>query len=263
MNQPELTLQQVADLLWQAASQCEPIAPVRTGVLSGSIDLAYRVQDLNTERSLREGHRLVGRKIGLTAKSVQQQLGVSQPDYGMLFADMALVDSEEIHSGRLIQPKVEGEIAFVLGRDLDGDPLMITDVMAAIDYALPAIEIVDSRIQNWDIGIEDTVADNASSGLFMLGTDPHRLAGLDLRLAGMVMNRRGEPVATGAGVACLGHPLIAALWLARKMVEVGRPLQTGDIILSGALGPMVSVMAGDDIELNVSGLGSVRCYFAE
>ena len=203
------------------------------------------------------------RKIGLTSLAVQKQLGVDQPDYGMLFADMAVPDGWDVAHGRLIQPKVEAEIAFVLGRDLDSEHLTIADILRAVEFALPAIEIVDSRIADWKIGILDTIADNASSGLYVLGGSPRKLDGLDLRMAGMVMEHAGEPVSVGIGAACLGDPLSATLWLARTMAKVGRPLKAGDTVLSGALGPMVTVKWGGVYEARVNGLGSVRAAFAK
>jgi 2-keto-4-pentenoate hydratase len=205
---------------------------------------------------------LSGRKIGLTSAAVQKQMGVDQPDFGMLFADMAVADGEEIAPSRLYQPRVEGEIAFFLGRDLTGEAITLAEVMAAIDYAVAAIEVVGSRIADWNIGILDTIADNASSGLYVLGATPVRLGAFDARLCGMVIEQRGEPVSVGAGAACLGHPLSAVLWLARKMVAVGRPLRAGDLVLSGALGPMVAARPGEVYELRISGLGSVRAAFA-
>jgi 2-keto-4-pentenoate hydratase len=194
---------------------------------------------------------------------VQKQLGVDQPDYGMLFDDMAVPDGWEVAAGRLIQPKVEAEVAFVLGRDLSEERITVADVLRAVDFALPAIEIVDSRIADWKIGIFDTVADNASSGLYVLGGMPKKLDGLDLRLCGMVMESAGEPVSVGAGAACLGHPLSAVLWLAKTTAKAGRPLLAGDTILSGALGPMVAAKGGDVFEARIEGLGSVRAAFAK
>ena len=255
-------IQAVAARLRQAAETGKAIPPIRDELQSGGIDAAYAVQQANTEHYLAQGRRLVGRKIGLTSKSVQKQLGVDSPDFGMLFADMAVADGEEVPLGKVLQPKAEAEVAFVLERDLTQEQVMLTDLVSAVAYALPAVEIVGSRIENWNIKLLDTVADNASSGLFVLGAEPRKLDGLDLRLCGMVMERRGEPVSVGAGAACLGHPLNAALWLARTMVSVGRPLKAGDIIMSGALGPMVPATAGDVLETRVNGLGSVRAVFA-
>jgi 2-keto-4-pentenoate hydratase len=192
---------------------------------------------------------------------VQKQLGVDQPDYGMLYADMAMYDGEELSMSKVMQPKVEAEVALVLERDLDRPGIGSAELISAVAYALPAIEIVGSRIEKWNIKIQDTIADNASSGMFVLGNEPKKLDGLDLRLCGMVMEKRGDQVSVGAGAACLGHPLNAALWLARTMVEVGAPLKAGDIIMSGALGPMVAVAAGDVVDVRISGLGSVRAAF--
>jgi 2-keto-4-pentenoate hydratase len=241
----------------------EPCPPVRDHLPAGDVDAAYAVQETNTLHWVKQGRRIVGRKIGLTAVAVQRQLGVDQPDYGILFADMAVGDSEEVAVGRVLQPRVEAEIAFILEHDLPHEMPTVVDMVRAIAYALPAIEIVGSRITGWDIKGVDTIADNASSGLFVLGGPPRRLDGLDLRQCGMVMERRGDPVSVGAGAACLGHPLNAAVWLAGKMASVGRPLQAGDVIMSGALGPMVAVKPGDVLEARISGLGSVRAAFAK
>lgn len=254
---------QVADQLRRADAARQPVAPVREALQAGGIASAYAAQEINTERKLGEGRRLVGRKIGLTSLAVQRQLGVDQPDYGMLFDDMAVLDGWEVAADRLIQPKVEAEIAFVLGRDLTDERLTIVDVLRAVEFALPAIEIVDSRIADWKIGILDTIADNASSGLYVLGASPKKLEGLDLRLAGMAMEHAGEPVSVGAGAACLGDPLSATLWLARTMAKAGRPLRAGDTVLSGALGPMVTVRRGGVYEARIEGLGSVRAAFAK
>lgn len=253
---------QIADKLMEAHRLRRPCAPVRDLLPEQDIAAAYAAQEINTQRRLAAGRRLVGRKIGLTSLAVQKQLGVDQPDYGMLFDDMAVPDGFELAPGTLIQPKVEAEVAFVLGRDLTDERLTIADILRAIDFALPAIEIVNSRIAEWKIGILDTIADNASSGLYVLGASPKKLDGLDLRQCGMVMERAGEPVSVGAGAACLGHPLSAVLWLAKTMARAGRPLQAGDTVLSGALGPMVTVAGGEVLEARISGLGSVRAAFA-
>ena len=257
------TIKQVAESLFQAERAGKAIAPISALLPERDIDAAYRVQEVNTKRALAAGRRLVGRKIGLTAVAVQKQLGVDQPDFGMLFADMALADGEEVRRGRLIQPKVEAEVAFVLGRDLDEEQPTIADVIRAVDFCIPAIEIVDSRIADWKIKLVDTVADNASAGLFTLGCEPRLLRKLDLRQCGMVIESKGEPISVGAGAACLGNPVVAALWLARTMARVGRPLKAGDIVMSGALGPMTPVAWGDVVEARISGLGSVRAAFAE
>lgn len=253
---------EAANLLHNARLSGLPCAPVRDLLPAGDVQAAYAVQNYNTERALADGRRLVGRKIGLTALAVQKQLGVDQPDYGMLFADMARGDGEEIKLSDTIQPKVEAEIAFIFGRDLVDEQLTMADMFRAIEYAVPAVEIVDSRIASWDIKIVDTIADNASSGLYVLGSRPVLLKDFDPCLCGMVTEKAGEPVSVGAGAACMGSPLNAALWLARVMAKVGQPLRAGDTILSGALGPMVPVVAGDVFDVRIEGLGTVRAAFA-
>jgi len=254
-------IQQAADLLHQAAQSGQPIDPVRGMLPENDLQAAYAVQQINTDRALKQGRRLTGRKIGLTSPAVQKQLGVDQPDFGMLFADMAVNDGEEIAWSRLMQAKCEAEIALVLEQDLGGEDIVMSDLLRATAYVLPAIEVVGSRVRNWDIRITDTIADNASSGLYVLGNRPVKLDSVDLRLAGMVMERGGEPVSTGVGAACLGHPLNAALWLARTLVNVGMPLRAGDVVLTGALGPMVAVAPGDVFEARINGVGSVRAAF--
>lgn len=238
-----------------------PLPPLRLSLPAATIDDAYAIQAINTEHWVAHGRIRVGVKIGLTAKVVQTQLGVDQPDFGTLFADMAVPDGDTVAVGRLLQPKVEAEVAFVLARAIDVRRLTTAELIGAVAYALPAIEIVDSRIADWNIGIIDTIADNASSGLFVLGSSPMPLADLNLRLCGMVLEKNGEPVSFGAGAACLGNPLHALGWLAAKMAAVGAPLGAGDIVLAGALGPMVAVAPGDHVEARIDGLGSVRVRF--
>lgn len=252
-----------ADRLYEAAASGTPTAPIRDLLAEGDVAAAYAVQEINTKRAIAAGRRLVGRKIGLTSLAVQKQLGVGQPDYGMLFADMARPEALDVSLADVLQPKVEAEIAFVLGRDLDGEQLTVADLFRAIEWAVPAIEIVGSRVANWDIRITDTIADNASSGLYVLGSRPVRLADFDMRACGMVMEKAGEPVSVGAGAACLGSPLNATLWLAQVMAKAGYPMRAGDTVLSGALGPMVAVQPGDVFDVRIEGLGSVRAAFSK
>ncbi|MEU7986743.1 fumarylacetoacetate hydrolase family protein [Streptosporangium canum] len=255
-------LVEAADRLLEAARTGRPCPPVRETLPGRTAETGYAVQEINTRRALHDGRRLVGRKIGLTSQAVQRQLGVDQPDFGMLFADMAFLDGLPIPTGRFLQPRAEAEIALVLKSDLVGGPFTVAEVIRAVDFALPAIEIVDSRIAGWDITLVDTIADNASSGAFVLGNTPVPLTGLDLRLAGMTMNRRGQEVSTGAGAACMGHPLNAAVWLANALGGRDFPLRAGDIVLTGALGPVVAVEPGDVFEVAIDGLGSVRAVFS-
>ncbi|WP_312874959.1 2-keto-4-pentenoate hydratase [Actinomadura litoris] len=250
-----------AERLLAARASGVPCAPVRD--LITTADEAYAVQDRLTEHALAGGRRLTGRKIGLTSAAVQAQLGVDSPDFGMLFADMAVPDGAEIPPGAVLQPRAEAEIALVLDADLTHERHTVADLLRATAFALPAIEVVGSRIADWDITLVDTVADNASSGLYVLGTRPVPLRDLDLRLCGMVLERRGEQLSTGTGAACLGNPLNAALWLADTLVRVGRPLRAGDTVLTGALGPVVAAAPGDVFEARVEGLGDVRAAFAK
>lgn len=257
-------VESVALRLRQAELLQTAITPIRSelGGESADVDVAYAVQEINTQRALSEGRRLVGRKIGLTSKVVQTQLGVDQPDFGMLFADMAYGDGEAIPAGLLIQPKVEAEIALIINQDLTQKEHTYADIIRATEYALPAIEVVDSRIENWKISLIDTVADNASSAAYVLGSRPVKLAQLDLVNCKMTMTRGNEVVSQGVGKACLSNPLNAAVWLADEMVRRGRPLLAGDIILTGALGPMVVANPGDEFHVEIEGFGSVTAAFA-
>jgi len=246
----------------------ELIAALRERTLTNDIDTAYAIQDINTKFYESDGRRLVGRKIGLTSKVVQAQLGVDQPDFGMLFADMAAGEGEPIEVSKLHQPKVEAEVALILGSDLDVDNPTVADLIRATAFVAPALEIVGSRIANWDIRIFDTIADNASSGRFVLGSPARRLQDLDLRGIQMSMTRQSEDertqrevVSKGSGAACLGHPLNAAVWLAGEVARRGRPLKAGDIVLTGALGPMVPVAVGDTFVATMTGLGEVTAKF--
>lgn len=259
----ESAVRAAADRIRRAYEDLQPTPPVRDLLPGGDIDAAYAVQNLNTETWIAQGRRLVGRKIGLTALAVQRQLGVSQPDFGMLFADMAVGEGIPISVGRVLQPRIEAEIALILGRDIDCEQPTIADIFLAAEGVAPALEIVGSRIWNWDIGIVDTIADNASSGLFVLGGPVRKLAGIDLRRAAMTMKRGDEVVSEGHGGACLGHPLNAAVWLAAELTRRGRPLLAGDIVLTGALGPMVTVRAGDRFDAAVTGIGNVIASFEE
>ncbi|MGF6308886.1 2-keto-4-pentenoate hydratase [Bradyrhizobium sp. i1.8.4] len=251
----------LATRLQEAESARRPIDPIAGEIGSGSLETAYAVQSEVTRRGIADGRRLVGRKIGLTSKAVQQQLGVDQPDYGALFAGMEVSTGEAIDVARLIQPRVEAEIALVLDRDLSGEDITLGELMRSTAYAVAALEIVDSRIRDWKISILDTVADNGSSARYVLGAAPRRLTDVDLEACGMTMTRNGTIVSVGCGSACLGHPLRAGLWLARTMARAGQPLRGGDVVLTGALGPVSPVSVGEVYEARVSGFGPVSVTF--
>jgi 2-keto-4-pentenoate hydratase len=269
MTIPEQLIDQAAEMLREAQSNRTPCPPIREflGTSAGEAE-AYAIQEANTRRAIRDGRRLVGRKIGLTSTSVQRQLGVSQPDSGMLFADMCLQDSQPASFDRLLQPKAEAEIALVLERDVTAEQPIVSDLIRAIGYVVPAIEIVDSRISDWNIRLVDTVADNASSGLFVLGGPARKLDGLDLSACRMELwstdgaTGNARRMSQGRGRDCLGNPLNAAVWLARKMIEIGRPLVAGDVIMTGALGPMAAVSRGVSVRVSIEGIGGVEVAFA-
>lgn len=251
-----MTREQAAMLL-RNAYRSGPVPPLREAVEPLDAAGAYAIQALNTRFWEAQGRRVVGHKIGLTSPAVQAQLGIGQPDYGVLFADMAIEPGGELPAARVIQPKAEAEVAIVLERDLLDADAGPDAVARAAAYAMVAIEVVDSRIAEWKITFADTVADNGSSAFFVLGRERRLLDGLDLLACGMALSVNGEVASVGSGAACLGHPLQAAAWLVRTLSANGVGLKAGDVILTGALGPMVPVQPGDAVEARVDGLGAV------
>jgi 2-keto-4-pentenoate hydratase len=252
---------EAAQRLWSAHESGQPVAPVRDLLGDTAQDSAYAVQSLNIARHLDAGRRVVGRKIGLTSAPVQRQFGVFTPDYGVLLDNMVYADREPLNLSTFLQPRIEAEVAFVLGSDLDTHTATVADVLRATQFVLPALEIVDSRIRGWDIGITDTIADNASSGAVVLGTTPTTVNGLDLSSVGMSLEHDGDVVSNGTGAACLGSPVVAVAWLAREVARRGRFLQAGEVVLSGALGPMVDVSGPGTYSARLDGLGEVRAVF--
>ena len=258
----EAAVAEAAGRLEGAARHRRPCAPVRDVLGSTDIGLAYAVQRRLTDGRLARGARVVGRKIGLTSPSVQRQVGVDRPDFGVLFDDMDVGGLRVVPSERLLQPRAEAEIAFVLASDLADGELSAGRVRSAVGYAVASLEIVDSRVADWDITITDTVADNASSGLFVLGRKRLTLQDFEPRDVTMRMYADGVPVSEGDGSACLGDPLEALLWLARTAREFGDPLRAGQIVLSGALGPLVPTPPGVTVRAEISRLGSVTATFS-
>ena len=238
------------------------IPPLRDVIAPHDIDNAYAIQQINTALWVSEGRKMVGRKVGLTAKAVQLQLGVDQPDFGVLFEDMAIANGGSLSPDQVLQPKAEGEVAFIMGADIEDSQASREQVVASIDSVVEAIEIVDSRIEDWKITFADTVADNGSAAFFVLGSEPKPLAGLDLWTCGMVLEVNGETVSSGTGVACMGHPLNALTWLANTLAARGESLRKGDVILSGALGPMFAIAPGDEVRVTIGGLGSASFTYA-
>lgn len=263
MTSHELIAQAAAQLR-AAAENSTPCGPVRDLLGTATdIDTGYAVQEVNTSLDIAAGRRVSGRKIGVTSKAVQAQIGVDQPDFGTLFVDMEVGDGVEMEAARLLQPRAEAEVALVLEHDLDKGEHSFNDIIRATAYALPSIEVVDSRIAGWDIRIVDTVADNASCGLYVLGGRPVPLRSVDLRTIPMSMRINGGEVSTGSGAACLGHPLHAARWLADTMSQRGTPLRAGDVVMTGALGPMQPLSPGDEVDADFGDLGTVTTRLGE
>ncbi len=256
----ELT-ERLGDELHEALQSRRMIEPLSERHPDITIEHAYRVQQRMLSRRLQAGERVVGKKIGVTSRAVMDMLGVYQPDFGWLTDAMLYNEGEAIAAESLIQPKAEGEIAFVLRKTLKGPGVTSADVLAATEGVMACFEIVDSRIRDWKIKIQDTVADNASCGVFVLGdrlVDPRDV---DLGTCGMVLEKNGEIVATGAGAAALGHPANAVAWLANTLGQHGIALEAGEVILSGSLAAMVPVQAGDHLRVSIGGIGGCSVRF--
>ena len=252
---------QLGDELHSALVARTVVDPLTTRYPDITVEEAYHIQQRMIERRMQAGERIVGKKIGVTSRAVMNMLGVYRPDFGYLLDGMIYNEGQSIEISTLIQPKAEGEIAFILKKDLMGPGVTNAEVLAATECVMPCFEIVDSRIRDWKIKIQDTVADNASCGVFVLGdqaVDPRKI---DLSLCGMVLERNGEIIATGAGAAALGSPVNAVTWLANTMGQLGIPLKAGEVILSGALAAMFPAKAGDNFRVSIGGLGSCSVRF--
>ena len=238
------------------------IEPITDSHQHLTVEDAYAIQTVNVERRVAAGQVVRGRKVGLTSRPMQRLLGVDEPDFGVLLDDMFVEDGTEVDSSTLLQPRVEAEMAFVLARDLAGPGVTTTDVLTATAGVLPAIEIVDSRIAEWRITLVDTVADNASCGRLVIGGRLTPVAGVDLRLIGMMFYRNGQPIDSGAGAAALGNPAYCVAWLANKLGALGSGLRAGDIVLPGALHRMVPARPGDVFQAEFAHLGDVTVRFS-
>jgi 2-oxopent-4-enoate/cis-2-oxohex-4-enoate hydratase len=261
MSINDSVLQEISVDLYNALRTAEAIAPLTERYPGLTIEQAYAIQQHLMALRLDDGERVVGKKIGVTSQAVMNLLGVGQPDFGILTDAMAVNSGAAIATSSLIQPKAEGELAFVLKHDLTGPGITVADVLRATEGVMVCFEIVDSRIQDWQIKIQDTVADNASCGVFVLSDRLVPVQDVDLGLCGMVLEKNGEIVATGAGAATMGSPAVAVAWLANTLGRLGLSLKAGEVILSGSLGPMIPVKAGDNLRVSIGGVGSCSVRF--
>jgi len=257
----EKTIGELAEQLLEAEDKRKPIDPITDKYPSISIEEAYKIQLKVVHLKKQRGHVIVGKKIGLTSKGMQQLLGVNEPDYGHILDKMMIYEGEALSLSQLIQPKVEAEIAFLLKKDLKGPGVTVASVLNATEGVMPAIEVIDSRIKDWKIKIQDTVADNASSARVILGGKMLPPRELDLKCIGMVLEKNGEIVATSAGAAVLGNPAQSVAWLANKLSEFGIALKAGEIIMSGSLVAAIEAMSNDVIRATFDRLGSVAVKF--
>jgi 2-keto-4-pentenoate hydratase len=252
----------LADELWQAGETRVPVEPLTDRHPDLVIEDAYAIQTRVIDRRVADGAKIIGRKIGLTSRPMQQMLGVQEPDYGVLLDDMFVEDGDVISLDRLLQPRVEAELAFVMERDLVGPGVTTANALAAIAGVFPAIEVVDSRVVDWRIKLVDTVSDNASSGLLVMGGRLSKVADLDLRLVGVAVSRNGPVIDTGAGAAALGNPARCVAWLANKLGTFGATLRAGDVVLPGAVHRMVPVAPGDVFRAEFARVGAVTARFS-
>ncbi len=258
----DIELSGVAQRLLEGARDRKPIDPIIETYSEITIEEAYRIQVLTVDARVSEGRIVVGKKVGLTSPAMQEMFGVDEPDYGHLLDDMLVYEGIGLDTSRLIKPRIEGEIAFVLEKDLTGPGVTPVDVIRSTAGVIAALEIIDSRIRDWKIKIQDTVADNASAAAVVLGTRLVPLMNLDLRCVGFVMSKNGRLAGTAAGAAVLGSPVQSVAWLANRLSDYGISLKAGEVILSGAAAAAVPVETGDFIHLTVDRIGEVGCIFS-
>ena len=255
------TIARYGDELYASLINCKPIEPLTNREADISIEDAYHIQLRMIQRRLDAGEVVIGKKIGVTSKVVMDMLGVNQPDFGHLLSGMVFNEGQAVETSKMIAPKAEAEVAFILAHDLTGPGVTADDVMRATECVMPCFEIVDSRIKDWKIKIQDTVADNASCGVFVLGGTRRSPYDLDLALAGMVLEKNGEIISTSCGASVQGSPVNSVAWLANTLGAFGISLKAGDVILSGSQSPLVPVKAGDSLVCSVGGLGSTSVRF--
>lgn len=254
-------IKSLGDELYSALVGQSTVKPLTERYPDISIEDAYHISLQILERRLAAGEKMVGKKIGVTSKAVQNMLNVHQPDFGFL-TDKMVYSGEMPVSEKLIQPKAEGEIAFVLKRDIEGPGVTIPQVLAATEAVMPCFEVVDSRVEDWRIKIQDTVADNASCGLFVVNEEAAvRPQDVDLVTCGMVVAKNGKTISTGAGAAALGSPVNCVVWLANTLGQFGISLKAGEVILSGSLVPLEPVQAGDHMSVRIGGIGDCSVQF--
>lgn len=258
----QVVIKKLADELMQAEKLCQSVSPITERHPELSVVDSYAIQLEVVERKRKEGKKVIGKKVGLTSKAMQQMLGVNEPDYGHLLDDMKLESGSTVSIHSFVSPKVEAEIGFVLSEDLCGPHITYVDVMMATKYVVPTIEIIDSRVADWKIKLIDTVADNGSSAKVVVGNKLSCISEVDLRTAGMSLCKNNNLVATGAGAAALGHPAQAIAWLANKLSEFHISLKAGELILPGALSGAIAVERGDKIRADFGSLGAVSVNFS-
>ena len=254
-------IEKYGDELYDALINRKAVAPLTDREADITIEDAYQIQQRMIQRRVDAGETIIGKKIGVTSKVVMDMLKVNQPDFGMMTSGMVFNEGESIDTSTMIAPRAEAEVAFVLKSDLMGPGVTAADVLRATDFVVPCFEIVDSRIQDWKIKIQDTVADNASCGVLVLGGRRKSPADIDLALAGMVLEKNGEIISTSTGAAVQGSPVNAVAWLANTLGNLGIGLKAGEVILSGSQSPLVPVKAGDSLVCTVGGLGGTSVRF--
>jgi len=259
----QTAVQEAAARLLLAYEKGEPTAPLIETYPGATISDAYLIQQEQVRTWVGNGDIVKGHKVGLASKAMQQQMGVDQPDYGHLLAGMFHLEHQPIPANKFLQPRIEPEIGFVLGQRLRGPGVTVAEAIRAVDFVVPALEIVDSRITDWKISIVDTIADNASSGGVVLGSKPTPLSEVDLRLVGCTLQLGAELVATGAGGAVLGSPINALVWLANTIGPLGIDLEPGHVVLPGSMTRAFPVKPGDTVFANMGPLGGVTAVFGQ